>query len=89
MRHLTCITLLLAIIASNLLVGVHATWHGPADLGQCELCAAYGDPSDAIPSAGLLLLVVGPQHYAQQAHTAIETGAVVLGFWQRGPPLII
>lgn len=89
MRHLTCITLLLVIIASNLLVGVHATWHAPADLGQCELCAAYGDPSDAIRSAGLSLPTAGPQHRAPQSLTATDAVAVRLGFWQRGPPQFI
>ncbi|MCP5093197.1 MAG: hypothetical protein GY949_19975 [Gammaproteobacteria bacterium] len=89
MRHITCITLLLAITASNLLVGVHATWHAPADLGQCELCAAYGDPSDATPSAGLSLATVGPQYCAPQVLAEIDAGTVVLGFWQRGPPHIL
>jgi len=89
MRHISCIALLLAIIASNLLVGVHATWHAPADLSQCELCAAYGDPSDAIPSAGLSLATVGPQNQAPQVLAEIDAETVVLGFWQRGPPQII
>ncbi len=89
MRHITCITLLVAIIVSNLLVGVHATWHAPADLGQCELCAAYGDPSDAIPSTGQSLATVGPQYHAPQVLVEIDAGTVVLGFWQRGPPQII
>ena len=89
MRHVTCITLLLAIIASNLLGGIHATSHAPADLGQCELCAAYGDPSDAIPSAGLSPPVVGPKHYDHRDFTATDTGSVILGFWQRGPPRIM
>jgi len=89
MRYLTCITLLLAIIAGNLLAGLHATSHAPADLGQCELCAAYGDPSDAIPSAGLAAPVVGPEHYDLRDFKATDTGSVILGFRQRGPPLVI
>lgn len=89
MRHLTCITLLSAIIASNLLVGVHAAWHAPADLGQCELCAAYGDPSDAIPSAGTSIPVVGQQHFALPILTTTATGAALRGYRQRGPPLVI
>ncbi len=38
--------LLFTVLASQLLVGVHAAAHPPSIQADCEICSAYADPID-------------------------------------------
>ncbi len=45
--------LLLTLIVSQVLLGVHAATHPPVGQVKCEICSAYGDPIDSLPAGDL------------------------------------
>jgi len=80
------IAILLLIIFSHTMVAVHAATHMQFDRGECQLCAAYGDPSAAVPSAGLSPPFIAKDDHGAQRSVAVQTGAAVFYFRQRAPP---
>jgi len=87
MSRIRCITILLLIALSNSMVSVHAATHAQFDLSECELCAAYGDPSDAVANTGLSLPPVARQCLTSDYRDVVMTAAAIFCFQQRGPPL--
>ena len=85
MRSL-CITLLLALVLSNALTGVHAATHVPDDPSECELCTAYGDPSAVIPPSDPAMPLVAQATDVPNLRLAPGTSPAVLDLRQRGPP---
>lgn len=88
MRNL-CITLLLALVLSNAMIGVHAATHMSADPSECELCTAYGDSSAVVPTSDVVMPLVaqaGELPGIQRARCDCRT---VFDFRQRGPPHLI
>lgn len=88
MRNL-CITLLLALVVSNAMIGLHVATHVSAEPSECELCTAYGDPAKVMPSAGLSLPI--DSHPVQAVHfcSAPQTTRSIAAVRQRGPPLLV
>ncbi len=88
MRNL-CITLLLALVVSNAMIGVHAATHVSADTSECELCTAYGDPSAVVPTSDLVLPLVAPARELPGVQRARCDCRTVFDLRQRGPPHLI
>lgn len=89
MRRMSYLLLLLLIVAGNSMLGVHAATHLPADANECKLCAAYADPSDAIPTAEISMPSCSAFLHAPEFSDAVATVSAVFEFRQRGPPLSI
>lgn len=88
MRSL-CITLLLALVVSNAMLGMHAATHVSADPSECELCTAYGDSSAVVPTSGLATPTVAHTSDVQSVlHTHVISRAAC-DLRQRGPPHLI
>lgn len=88
MRNL-CITLLLALVVSNAMIGVHAATHVSADPNECELCTAYGDPSAVVPTSDLAMPVVAQASDIPSFRRARCDCRTVLDLRPRGPPHLI
>jgi hypothetical protein len=86
MKRIGCLFVLLLFIAGNSLVGAHAATHAQMDLSECELCAAYADPSDAIPAAEHTLPPMVANYLAFEYGEHPETLFSVLVAQSRGPP---
>lgn len=89
MSRVQCISVLLLIIVSHSIAGVHAATHTQADLSECDLCAAYADPSDAIPAAEVSLPPVATGFLSFQYPDRAPTRLAIFGLHPRGPPLSI
>lgn len=87
MRNL-CITLLLALVVSNAMMGLHVATHVSAEPSECQLCTVYGDSATAMPTAGLSLPINIPAVEAIRFSSAPETSRSILSVRQRGPPLL-
>jgi len=85
MRNL-CITLLLALVVSNAMIGVHAAIHVSADPNECELCTAYGDPSAVVPPSDLVMPVVAKASDIPNVQRVRCESRTVCDIRQRGPP---
>ena len=89
MKLVHCISVLLLIIVSHSMAGVHAATHAQADLSECELCAAYADPSYAIPAAEVPPPPIPTGLLSFQYLDKAATPASFFGVHARGPPLSI
>ncbi len=89
MKRVHCISVLLLIIVSHSMAGVHAVTHAQADLTECQLCAAYADPSDAIPAAEVPPPPIPAGLLSFQYLDKAATPASVFAVYPRGPPLSI
>jgi hypothetical protein len=90
MSRVRCLSILLLIVLSHTLVAVHAATHMQFDRGECQLCAAYSDPSDAVSGARLSPPPWITKHgHGAERSVAVQTVAAVLCFRQRAPPLAI
>lgn len=89
MNRQRCISVLLLLVLSHAGVGAHVATHSQTDLAECELCAAYADPSDAILVLEIALPTV--ETYLQSFENQIPTEALLtsLAAQPRGPPLAI
>ncbi len=87
MNRARCLTILLLVILGNGMIGVHAATHAQTDLGQCELCAAYGDPVDAISNGEMSLPADMRQAHEPGCLIATTATAVDWTYRPRGPPL--
>ena len=88
MRNL-CITLLLALVVSNAMIGVHAATHMSADPSECQLCTAYGDPSAVVPTSDQAIPHVARARELPNVEPAHCNSRVVVDIRQRGPPHLI
>jgi len=89
MNRTFCVTILLAVIASNVTVGAHAATHVQNAPGECELCSAYNDPSDAVPASKSSLPQIAG-FFCSSEYSETRTGtAVDIDVHQRGPPVTI
>jgi len=85
MRNL-CITILLALVVSNAMMGVHVATHMSAEPSECSLCTAYGDPTAVAASTGLSVSAdVGPDVHSG-TFQSFESSLAFISFRQRGPP---
>lgn len=89
MKRVHCISVLLLIIFSHSMAGVHTATHTQADLSECELCATYADRSDAIPAAEVSPPPIPAGLLSFQYLDKAPTTASVFGVYPRGPPLSI
>ena len=80
---------LLLVIASNAFVGVHAASHVTADVTECELCAAYSDPSDSIPVDRVYIPPIARQSHELEYLDPETARSVLLSVRQRAPPASI
>jgi hypothetical protein len=80
--------LLLTVVISNLLLGVHVATHYSAGSVECELCAAYSDPSHAIPASDVAApLDVGHAPLPVMVETCLRQ-STRLTTCPRGPPAL-
>lgn len=77
---------LLVLIASNALIGVHAASHVTVDPTECELCAAYNDPSDAIPADRVEIPPLQRQSHDSLCGAGVDAQTTPLTVRQRAPP---
>lgn len=89
MNRQRCISVVLLLVLSHAVVGAHVATHSQTDLAECELCAAYADPSDAVLPQEIALPTV--ETYLQPLEHQNPTEALLasLGAQPRGPPLAI
>lgn len=89
MSRFRFVTILLLIILGNAVVGVHASSHAQIETGQCDSCAAFGDPADAVPVAGVALppmpKCLQPSDRGERAVSPVTIASA----HPRGPPLEI
>ena len=85
-RHWYGVLLLLLVVTGNVLVGVHAATHVASSLGECELCAAYNDPSDAIPVENAGSPPVVRQAETPEVTPSLGYSTAVVTARQRAPP---
>jgi len=88
MRNL-CITLLLLLVVSNAMIGVHVVTHVSAEPSECELCTAYGDPGAAVPTTGLLMPVEYRPSEAAHFPATPKSTLCVSSCHPRGPPSLV
>ena len=86
MSRSLCSFLLIVVIASNAFAGVHAATHVTTDQSECELCAAYNDPSDAIPADRIEVPPLARQRHDSECRDPIDTQSTRFDFRQRAPP---
>ncbi|MGI9249474.1 MAG: hypothetical protein ACR2QI_10685 [Woeseiaceae bacterium] len=89
MSRLRYIAILLFAVVSVSVADVHAASHVQSDLGECELCATYGDPSDAVPVNGILLPPIATYLVVSEFSQLADTTSAIYSVHQRGPPLAI
>lgn len=89
MNRAQCISVLLLIIVSHSLAGVHEATHTQADLIECELCATNTDPSDAIPAAEVSLPLLATRFLSLPPLDRAPALSAIFRFYPRGPPLSI
>mgnify|MGYP001824517997 CR=1 FL=1 len=78
--------ILLTVIASSALAGVHAATHVSADASDCELCSAYNDPSDAITAKKVSIPVAPRQPIVPEHQETVEDRKIAFAVRQRAPP---
>lgn len=89
MNRAQCISVLLLIIVSHSMAGVHAATHAQANLPECELCAANANPSDAIPAAEISLPRVATSLLSFPYPNRAPACLAIFSVHPRGPPLSI
>lgn len=88
-RRIQCISILLLIIVSHSMTAVHAASHAQAELSECELCATYADPSEAVPTAEVSLPAVATGFLSCQCPNRALIRLAIFSVHPRGPPLSI
>lgn len=81
--------ILLFVIAGNALAGAHSATHVTANPGECELCAAYNDPTDAVPGNKVCVPPAAPRTDTYDCPDSVPSQACVRSPCQRGPPASI
>jgi len=76
----------LIIIVSYAAFNAHAATHTAGDLGGCEVCAGYGDPSHAIPPLPGMLNVPTSGYSEANFESATQSASLLFHFHQRAPP---
>lgn len=85
MRNL-CTTILLALVVSNAMMGVHVATHVSAEPSECSLCTAYGDPTAVAASIGLSVSADAGSDIHSGIFKSFESSPAFINFRQRAPP---
>jgi len=88
-NRLSCITILLAIIASNMAFNAHVVTHVVDQQGSCEMCGGHADPSHAIVASVTALLTPSNFTPTQARKPDAEAINSIAAYRPRGPPAVI
>ncbi len=79
--------MLLLVFVSHALGSVHVATHGNADVGDCALCATYGNASAPPADTGVCSIPPAGSDAHLDAPRRTDAASAVLCKYQRGPPL--
>ena len=80
------VTLLLLLFVSNAMVAAHAATHVSADAGDCELCAAYTNPTPALSGHCPTLPAITAPAQSIEPPVVVPFSIEARGFHPRAPP---